>query len=107
MKRRKLPEDAVKYPMILESEMYKRLQKKAKKQDTSVASLIDNAIIDSLLGDNKDRQIERLTEMIKELKDATENGNALAEALEEIAKLKGALGEATGKLSEIEGYLNQ
>lgn len=107
MKRRKLPEDRVNYPMIIESEMYKRLKKKAEEQDASVASLIDNAIIDFLLGSNKDRHIEHLTRMIKELKEATEGGNALAEALEEIAKLKGALGEATGKLSEIEGYLNQ
>lgn len=109
-KRRIITGDTTKYPMILEDVLYEQLKDSAKSLKVSVAVVIQEALKQYLVGDAKNKEVERLTRenklLVLQLKnyDKTES---LAEAIRQRTFLEQKLNEATEKLSEIEGFFNQ
>lgn len=120
-KRRILSGSTVRYPMMIESELYDKLKQLSKDNEISIAALVSDSIKQYLDGDRKDREIQRLTEERNLLRGqlgssgkSKELAIALSESIEarthqenRLREVKERLSEATGRLSEIEGYLNQ
>ena len=113
-KRRTITGSTVRYPMIIESELYDKLRRLSKGNEISIAALVSDAIKQYLDGDRKDREIQRLVDERNLLRGQLGNSGkskelavALSESIETRTHLENQLREAKERLSDVTGKLSE